>query len=170
VLVVKRKRLRLAKGPIGLVSDTHGLVRPEALAELRGCPLILHAGDVGKPEVLDALGRIAPVIAIRGNNDREAWARRLPDVLDLSINGDRVYVIHDVHDLAFDPQTEGIRAVVSGHSHRPAIAERGSVMFINPGSAGPRRFALPVAVGKLWIQGRKWEAETIAIRVGRKFD
>lgn len=168
MFAVKRKRLRLAQGPIGLVSDTHGLVRPEALAELGGCELILHAGDVGKPEVLDAFAKIAPVIAIRGNNDRQGWARKLPDVLDLSINGDRVYVIHDVHDLDFDPQAKGIRAVVSGHSHKPGTADRGGVLFINPGSAGPRRFTLPVAVGKLWIEEHKWKAETIEIRIAHE--
>lgn len=161
---VKCKHVRLTKGLIGLVSDTHGLVRPQTLATLRGCELIIHAGDIGKPEVLNAFEAIAPVAAIRGNNDRQTWAKKLPDGLDLRVNGVKLHVIHDVHDLDFDPAERGIRAVISGHSHKPLVLERSGIFFINPGSAGPRRFTLPIAVGKLWIKGESLEAKTIEIK------
>jgi hypothetical protein len=161
VLTVKRKGIELSQGVIGLVSDTHGLVRPQALAALRGSELIIHAGDIGKPEVLAAFGALAPVLAVRGNNDREPWAKRLPDILDLRVNGVKIYVIHDVHDLPFDPGEQGFRAVISGHSHKPSVIDRGGVLFINPGSAGSRRFTLPIAVGKLRNQAGKPEAKII---------
>ena len=119
MLTLKRKRLELTKGTIGLVSDTHGLVRPEALAALKGSELIIHAGDIGKPEVLKSLRKIAPVIAIRGNNDRDAWAKKIPDLLNLYINRVKIHVIHNVNELAVNPAADGFRAVVSGHSHKP---------------------------------------------------
>ncbi len=165
VLAVKHRRLRLPKGLIGLVSDTHGLVRPQALAALHGSELIIHAGDIGKPEVLDVFAALAPVLAIRGNNDRDAWAKKLPEALDLRLNGARVYVIHDIGDLDFDPAAEGIQAVVSGHSHKPSTVHRSGVLFINPGSAGPRRFTLPVAVGKLCIRKNQLRARTIDLQL-----
>ena len=151
MLTVKRKRLELTKGSIGLVSDTHGLVRPEALAALKGSEVIIHAGDVGKPEVLQLLRKIAPVIAIRGNNDRHAWAQKIPDLLNLYINRVKIQVIHNVNELAVNPAVDGFRAVVSGHSHKPGMTTQDGVLFVNPGSAGPRRFKLPVTVGKLLL-------------------
>lgn len=145
-MVVRSQRIEITKGKIGVISDTHGLVRPEALAALQGVELIIHGGDIGKPEVLAALSAIAPVYAIRGNNDRGAWADKLPDILNLQINGSRFHVIHNVNELAIDAAKIGIHAVISGHSHKPSIVRRGAVAFVNPGSAGPRRFKLPVTL------------------------
>jgi putative phosphoesterase len=141
----------LKTGRVGLISDTHGLVRPQALAALKGSELIIHAGDIGKPEVLMSLHKIAPVIAIRGNNDRDAWAKKIPDVLNVQINHLKIHVIHNVNELEADPITEGFRAIVSGHSHKPRVLTQEGILFINPGSAGPRRFKLPVTVGKLLL-------------------
>jgi putative phosphoesterase len=159
MLIVREQALTLSAGKIGLISDTHGLMRPQALKALRGVELILHAGDIGKPEVLAALGEIAPVLAIRGNNDRQAWARRLPDVLRLRINGVNLQVIHNDHD----PASRGIRAVISGHSHRPGNVKRDGVLFINPGSAGPRRFTLPVAIGTMRLDGNNIRSRIIEL-------
>jgi hypothetical protein len=144
-----------------LISDTHGLVRPQALDALRGVDLIIHAGDIGKAEVLDALGAVAPLHAIRGNNDRGDWAKKLPDTKTISIGGTKLFLIHDVNDLDFDHSERGVAVVISGHSHKPSIVERDGVLFVNPGSAGPRRFKLPVAVGKLQIADGKLKAEII---------
>jgi putative phosphoesterase len=129
---------------IGLISDTHGLMRPEALEALRGCAHVLHAGDVGKPEVLDALRPIAPLTVVRGNNDRGAWARSIRDTEAVELGGVAIYVIHEITLLEIDPAAGGFGVVVSGHSHRPAIETRAGVLYVNPGSAGPRRFTLPV--------------------------
>lgn len=149
---------------VGLVSDTHGLVRPEALRALRGASLLVHAGDVGGPEVLDALGAIARVVAVRGNNDTGPWARRLPESVTFEAGGRRVHVVHDVKMLAIDPAAEGVDVVVCGHSHLPRIERRDGVLFVNPGSAGPRRFKLPVAVGWLSIaQGRRPSARIVEL-------
>lgn len=148
---------------IGLISDTHGLVRPEALDALRGVDLIVHAGDIGKPEVLDALKPIAPLHAIKGNNDGGAWAKKLSDAKGLLVGGVRLFLIHDVHDLDFDPSERGIAAVISGHSHQPSVVERDGVLFVNPGSAGPRRFKLRVTVGKLRIAHGKVRAEIVEL-------
>ena len=145
-----RKRLKLKSGRIGLISDTHGLMRPEALTALKGSELIIHAGDIGKPEVLEALESVAPTLAIRGNNDRDPWAKAIPDVLELRINGIVICVIHNVNELGRE-STGDVDAVVSGHSHKPGVMTRDGVLFVNPGSAGPRRFKLPVAVGRLQI-------------------
>ena len=136
---------------IGLISDTHGLLRPEALAALAGSELILHAGDVGAPAVLDELRALAPVIAVRGNNDTAPWARALPEVATVPAGPHRLLLLHDLEELAVDPAREGYAAVVTGHSHRPAHALRDGVHYVNPGSAGPRRFRLPVAVARLEI-------------------
>ena len=136
---------------IGLVSDTHGLVRPAALDYLRGSDHIIHAGDIGKPEVLDAFGTLAPVTAIRGNIDSGEWAKGLPEVREETIGGVRILVLHDLKQLDRDPAAAGIRVVVSGHSHKPAVEERDGVLYINPGSAGPRRFSLPVTAGELLV-------------------
>ena len=134
---------------IGLISDTHGLLRPQALTAMQGCDAIVHAGDVGKPEILDALRAIAPLHAIRGNIDTAPWAQALPDVLDVEIAGVRLHVLHDLKTLAREPT--GVDVVVSGHSHKPLLRTRDGVLYINPGSAGPRRFKLPISVGELTI-------------------
>ncbi|MGH7853920.1 MAG: metallophosphoesterase family protein [Candidatus Binatia bacterium] len=159
-----RKRLTVTTGRIGLISDTHGVVRPEALAALKGTDLIIHSGDIGKPEVLEALKTIAPVIAIRGNNDRDTWAKKIPDFLDLNINGIKIYVIHNVNELERD-SVDGFQAVISGHSHKPSVITKDGVLFINPGSAGPRRFKLPIAVGRLQIIGAKMRARILNLEV-----
>ncbi|HSI52838.1 metallophosphoesterase family protein [Ideonella sp.] len=138
---------------IGLISDTHGLLRPEALSFLRGSDHIVHAGDICDPSVLDRLATIAPVTAVRGNNDRGAWAEALRTVEYLTLGGVTMAVVHDLPDLDVDPQAAGLRAVISGHSHQPTMAERDGVLYLNPGSAGPRRFKLPVSVGELQISG-----------------
>jgi putative phosphoesterase len=151
VLTVGKKSLTLAHGRIGVISDTHGLSRPQAFIALKGCELIIHAGDIGKAEVLVGLKKIAPVLAIRGNNDRELWAKNIPDVLHLCINGVNLRVIHNVHDLDGDPMTAGFPVVISGHSHKPMVTTRDNVLYVNPGSAGPRRFKLPVAIAMLRI-------------------
>jgi putative phosphoesterase len=139
---------------VGCVSDTHGLVRPEALAALAGVELIVHAGDVGSPEVLERLREVAPVVAIRGNNDSGAWAKRLPETDVVEVAGRSLFLIHDVNELDLDPSAAGIDVVVSGHSHRPRVETRGGVVFVNPGSIGPRRFTLPVALALLHISVR----------------
>jgi len=134
---------------IGLISDTHGLLRPLALEALRGSELIIHAGDVGKPEILDKLRTLAPVIAVRGNVDTEDWARTLPETAVGEAGAIRLYVLHSVEELDLDPKAAGFQVVVSGHSHQPGKHERGGVLYINPGSAGPRRFQLPVSLARL---------------------
>ena len=136
---------------IGLISDTHGLLRPEAKQALAGVDLIIHAGDIGTREVLDALATIAPVHAVRGNNDRGEWARSIPETEALELEGTSIYVLHDVNELDLDPAAAGFAAVVAGHSHRPGVRSREGVLYVNPGSAGPRRFTLPVTVGFLEI-------------------
>ncbi|MBT2323794.1 metallophosphoesterase family protein [Variovorax paradoxus] len=137
---------------IGLISDTHGLLRPEALAFLQGCDHIVHGGDIGDAGILEALAAIAPVTAVRGNNDRAPWAEAVPETALVELGGLRLYAIHDLADLDIDPSAEGIRVVVSGHSHRPRTEERGGVLYINPGSAGPRRFSLPISAAELRIE------------------
>ena len=134
---------------VGLISDTHGLLRPQALTALEGSGLIIHAGDVGKPEILDQLRAIAPVIAVRGNIDQDAWASQLPLTATAEVHATRIYVLHDLHQLALDPAASGFQIVVSGHSHKPGQTERSGVLYINPGSAGPRRFRLPITVARL---------------------
>jgi len=134
---------------IGLISDTHGLLRPLALEALRGSELIIHAGDVGKPEILDKLRTLAPVIAVRGNVDTEDWARTLPETAVAEAGAIQLYVLHNVEELDLDPKAAGLQVVVSGHSHQPGKHERGGVLYINPGSAGPRRFQLPVSLARL---------------------
>ena len=150
---------------IGLISDTHGLIRPEALEALKGVELIIHAGDIGKPEVIAALKAIAPVLAIKGNNDIGNWARSLPDTKLVKSGDTELYVIHNVKDLDRDPVARGYQAVVSGHSHKPSVVTRDGVLFVNPGSAGPRRFKLPIAVGKLFIEHNRVSAEIIELAV-----
>ncbi len=139
---------------VGLISDTHGLLRPEALDALRGSRYIVHAGDIGDAAVLEALSVLAPVTAVRGNNDTGPWARKLPDTTLLQAGSARIYVLHDLNTLDVDPAAEGFHAVVAGHSHKPGEARRDGVLYVNPGSAGPRRFSLPVAVARLRISPR----------------
>jgi putative phosphoesterase len=152
------------KQTVGLISDTHGLVRPQALEALAGVDLILHAGDIGKPEVLTALKAVAPVVAIRGNNDTAPWAKPLPDTKLIRVADTQLYLIHNVNELACDPVTCGFQVIISGHSHKPSISMRDGVLFVNPGSAGPRRFKLPIVVGKLFIRRKKVEAELIELQ------
>ncbi|TAJ85783.1 metallophosphoesterase, partial [bacterium] len=148
-----RDRRQEKKSLIGVISDTHGLIRPEALKALQGSDLIIHAGDIGKPEVIEALKSIAPVVAIRGNNDKGRWARRFPETAVVEVGKIRIYIIHNVKELEIDPSAAGFRVVISGHSHRPSAVERDGVLFVNPGSAGPRRFKLPIAIARLRVRG-----------------
>jgi len=136
---------------IGVISDTHGLLRPEALTFLRGSQHIIHAGDIGSPEIVPALQQIAPVTAIRGNIDTQPWARRFAETEVVELEGFLIYVIHDVNALDLKPAAAGFAAVISGHSHRPGQSTREGVLYFNPGSAGPRRFSLPVSAGRLEI-------------------
>ncbi|HEX6634732.1 MAG TPA: metallophosphoesterase family protein [Usitatibacter sp.] len=148
---------------IGVISDTHGLLRPEALEALEGSGHILHAGDIGDPAILAALARIAPVVAIRGNNDTDGWARRVPETKTVELGGVRIHLVHDIKSLREVPR--GVEVVVSGHSHQPRIAEEGGVLHLNPGSAGPRRFRLPVTVARLTIALGKARAEIVELEV-----
>jgi putative phosphoesterase len=158
-----RYRITKAIKQIGLISDTHGLVRPEVPSVLQDVDLILHAGDIGAAEVLDELNQIAPVYAIRGNNDRGVWARGIPDTMIISIGMHKLYVIHALQDLDLKPAAAGFRAVISGHSHKPSAVTRDGVLYVNPGSAGPRRFKLPVALGKLHVRTNEVSAELIDV-------
>jgi putative phosphoesterase len=148
---------------VGVISDTHGLMRPEALRALAGVERIIHAGDIGAPEVLEALARIAPVTAVRGNNDRAPWAARVPETEQLTLGGALVYVLHIVGELALDPAAAGFAAVIAGHSHRPSSERKGGVLWFNPGSAGPRRFKLPVSLGRLTIREGAIDARLIEL-------
>ena len=150
---------------VGVISDTHGLLRAEALEALSGSDLILHAGDVGAQRVLDELGELAPVFAVWGNVDKGAWADGLPGVRRVTVGGSQLYVLHRLADLAFDPAEQGIAAVISGHSHRPGIESHDGVLYLNPGSAGPRRFRLPVAVGRLTVEGERVLGEIVTLDV-----
>ncbi len=150
---------------IGVISDTHGLLRPEAFEALRGVDLIIHAGDIGPREIVDDLERIAPVHAVRGNCDRGDWAGTLPGTEVVSVASIDIYVIHDVGLLDLDPAAAGFDVVIYGHSHQPARDERNGVLFLNPGSAGPRRFSLPVSVAHLHVAGAEAHAEIIELRV-----
>jgi putative phosphoesterase len=151
---------------VGVISDTHGLLRPEALAALAGSDVIVHAGDIGAPEVLDELGRIARVIAVRGNNDRDAWAAAVPEEVVTDLGGARICVIHQLAELARTPENEGIDVVISGHSHRPVVERRGRVLYVNPGSAGPRRFSLPIAIARLHLDRGRARASVVELAVG----
>ena len=141
----------LRSGFIGVISDTHGLLRPQALAALAGCGQIIHAGDVGKAEILTELRRIAPVTTVRGNVDLEPWAEVLPVQARLDADGMHILVLHDLHTLDFDPAAAGIGVVISGHSHQPSVEQKGGVLYLNPGSAGKRRFSLPVTLARLEV-------------------
>lgn len=148
---------------VGVISDTHGLLRPEALAALQGSDYIIHAGDVGGSDILAQLAKIAPVTAVRGNVDREKWGRKLPATNVLEVGAASIYVLHDVGQLDLDPGSARFAAVIFGHSHRPSQEMRNSVLFFNPGAAGPRRFSLPVTVGRLRIANGKLSAEIVSL-------
>ena len=148
---------------IGLISDTHGLLRPEALAALQGCAQIIHAGDIGKPQVLDGLRAIAPLEAIRGNIDTADWALELPERLDLRIGGLTLHVLHDLKQMDIDPLDAGIDVVIAGHSHKPKVERRDGVLYINPGSAGPRRFSLPISLALLELNDGDAQVELISL-------
>jgi putative phosphoesterase len=137
---------------IGVISDTHGLLRPEALAALKGSDCIIHAGDIGDPEILDRLAEIAPLTAVRGNVDKAVWAKKIPTTNVLEVAGVSIYVLHDLAQLDLKPEASGFAAVVSGHSHVPKQEAKNGVLYFNPGSAGPRRFKLPVSVGRLIVE------------------
>jgi uncharacterized protein len=143
---------------VGVIADTHALLRPEALAALAGVDRIVHAGDIGSASILHALEAIAPVTAVRGNNDTDPWARDLPDEAVLVVERASIYVLHDLNALAIDPAACGHGVVIAGHSHRPLVQQRGDVLFVNPGSAGPRRFSLPVCVARLVVEGDRVHA------------
>jgi putative phosphoesterase len=150
---------------IGLISDTHGLLRKEAVEALRGSELILHAGDVGKPEILEALKKIAPVVAVRGNVDTEPWAKALPETAVAEAGAVLIYILHDVKALDLNPAVSGFQLVVSGHTHKAGKMERDGVLYINPGSAGPRRFQLPVALARLTLGAAPYEVEFLELEV-----
>jgi uncharacterized protein len=165
LLVVKNPKISPSKmvGPkiVGLISDTHGLLREEAVRALRGSQLIIHAGDVGEPQILDALRELAPVVAVRGNIDGGDWALKLPLSAVADLGSAKIYVLHDVHQLDLNPVAAGFQAVVSGHSHKFASSERDGVMYINPGAAGPRRFRLPVTVARLNVGVTPWTLDFV---------
>jgi len=151
---------------VGIISDTHGLLRPEAVELLRGSEHIIHAGDIGSPEVISALEKIAPVTAIRGNVDTQPWTRRFAETEVVEVAGLHIYVIHDVNALDLNPRAAGFAAVISGHSHQPEQEMKDGVLYFNPGSAGPRRFSLPISIGRLQIsrQGIQGSLHTLEIR------
>jgi uncharacterized protein len=149
---------------IGIISDTHGLLRPEAMAALEGAGHIIHAGDIGDPAILDKLGTIAPLTAIRGNVDREAWAKKIPASNVLEVGKVGIYVLHNLNELDLDPKAAGFAVVVSGHTHQPKQDLREGILYFNPG-AGPRRFKLPVTVGCLRIDGMKITSEVIELKI-----
>jgi putative phosphoesterase len=144
---------------IGLISDTHGLLRPEAVQALAGVERIIHAGDIGAAEIIESLRNIAPVDAVRGNNDKGPWAKEFPPWLALEFGGVGIHVLHDVKELDVDPAAAGFRVVIAGHSHKPHVTERDGVLFVNPGSAGRRRFNLPVTIGYLTVGNGSASAE-----------
>ena len=150
---------------VGLISDTHGLLRDEAKAFLKGCDYIVHGGDIGHPGILEELARLAPVTAVRGNNDRGLWAESLRETELLQVDQVFVYAIHDLARLDIEPNAAGVRVVVSGHSHRPLVKERDGVLYVNPGSSGPRRFRLPIGVGELLVTGSSVSARLVELAV-----
>jgi hypothetical protein len=150
---------------VGVISDTHGLLRPEAVAALRGADLIIHAGDVGAPEVIDELRTIAPTFVVRGNVDRAHWAGALPTTAHVEVGGLLFHVLHDISELDLDPAAVGYAAVVYGHSHQPSIDMRDGVLFLNPGSAGPRRFQLPVSIARVSVSGQQLRPEIVVLQI-----
>jgi uncharacterized protein len=150
---------------VGVISDTHGLLRPEAVAALRGTDLIIHAGDVGAPQVIDALRKLAPTFVVRGNVDKAHWAAALPMTADVEVGRLLFHVLHDISELDVGPAAVGYAAVVYGHSHRPSIEMREGVLFLNPGSAGPRRFKLPVSIARVSVTGQQLRPEIVELKV-----
>lgn len=150
---------------IGVISDTHGLLRPQAIAALKGADMILHAGDVGNSRILAELGTIAPVIAVRGNIDKGEWAQELPEWEVVEVGAVSIYMLHDANALDLKPEAAGFRVVISGHSHQPSAREHKGVLYLNPGSAGARRFSLPVSLAHLKIKGARVEAQLIQLAV-----
>ena len=150
---------------VGLISDTHGLLRPEAVTALAGSHFIVHAGDIGDSSILDRLSEIAPTTVVRGNNDKGNWALRIPETEVLDVGTILIYVLHDISELDLDPVSAGFQVIVAGHSHQPSIEWRDSVLFVNPGSAGPRRFKLPVSVARLTISGQAVSPRLIELDV-----
>ena len=148
---------------VALVSDTHGLLRTAARAFAGGCDYIIHGGDIGSAQILDELAAMAPLIAVRGNNDREAWAAHLPETELIRVGGVFVYVIHDISQLDIEPHAAGVQVIVSGHSHKPMIERRDGILYVNPGSCGPRRFKLPISVGELIVEGTEVRARNIEL-------
>jgi len=148
---------------VGVISDTHGLLRPNALKALEDSALIIHAGDVGKPEILDALRSLAPVVAIRGNVDHGEWAQSLPKTQITELGDVSMYVLHDLHELDLDPAEAGFNAVISGHSHIPTIEQRNGVLYLNPGSAGPRRFSNPISLAQITVQNGNISARIVSL-------
>jgi uncharacterized protein len=148
---------------VGLISDTHGLLREEAVQAMCGCELIIHAGDVGNPAILEALRKLAPVVVVRGNIDDGAWGKTLPPTAVAEIDGKTIYVLHNIHELDLDPAAAGFHVVVSGHSHKPARLEKAGVLYVNPGSAGPRRFDLPISVAHLDFRSQPWKVDFIEL-------
>ena len=144
---------------VGVISDTHGLLRPEALTALHGCQYIIHAGDIGDPQILDRLSAIAPVTAVRGNVDHGVWARKIPVTNVLEVGEIFIYVLHSIQDLDLKPESAKFAAVIFGHSHVPKQEMKNGVLYFNPGSAGPRRFKLPVSVGRLTVEQGKIDAQ-----------
>ncbi len=152
---------------IGIISDTHGLLRPEAIAFLRGSDSIVHAGDIGDAAVLSELSAVAPVTAVRGNNDNGPWAQTIAETEVLRVGAVSIYVLHDLAQLDLDPAAAGYQVVVSGHSHKPSMERRGGVLYLNPGSAGPRRFKLPIAVAELKVTGGAVEGRLVELAISR---
>jgi len=148
---------------IGVISDTHGLLRPEAIEALRGSDHIIHAGDIGKPEILDQLKTIAPVTAVRGNVDGASWAKRIPLTDVVEVSGVSIYVLHILDQLDLKPEAAGFSAVIYGHSHVPSQEMKNGVLYFNPGSAGPKRFKLPITIGKLFLENSKLRGEIVRI-------
>ena len=157
--------MRAREFVLGVISDTHGLLRPEALDALRGSDMIIHAGDVGKPEVIDRLGEVAPTHVVRGNIDKGSWAAALPMTELVTLGEHRLFVLHDISQLDVDPAAAGFAAVVFGHSHRPSIETRSGILFLNPGSAGPRRFKLPVTIARVKTSRQRLRADIVELQV-----
>lgn len=150
---------------IGLISDTHGLLRPQALDFLRGSDHILHAGDIVGADLLGQLAGLAPLTAVRGNNDHGDWAQALPESVTLTLGGIVIHMLHDLKELAIDPAAQGVRVIVTGHTHKPACEQHGGVLYVNPGAAGRRRFTLPVSVGELLIDDGRVDVRLVTLDV-----
>jgi uncharacterized protein len=159
-----RENARVPPFPrLGLIADTHSLLRPQAVDALRGSGLIIHAGDVGSPQILQSLAMLAPVVAVRGNVDKGAWAKALPATAVTGPAGVPIYVLHNIRELHIDPAAAGFRIVISGHSHKPSSLERDGVLYINPGAAGLRRFKLPLTIARLDLARQPWQVEFVEL-------